>query len=217
MEKAFLFDLNGTMIDDMYFHAKAWQDLLSNELQANFAWEEIVRNMYGKNNEVLDRLYGTNHFTPSVVKRLSEEKEKQYQLLYKPLLKPIDGLVAFLAWAAGKNIKLAIGSAAIPANIDFVIDGLGIRHFFQSIVSAADVALSKPDPATFLLNAKQLGVAPAACIVFEDAPKGVEAALRAGMQCVVITTMHERTEFAEFENVIAFIEDYVGVELIINN
>jgi beta-phosphoglucomutase-like phosphatase (HAD superfamily) len=110
--------------------------------------------------------------------------------------------------AANAGIQMAIGSAAIPFNIDFVIDNLNIRKYFNAIVSADDVEVSKPDPETFTKAARLLGVAPKDCLVFEDAPKGVEAALRAGMSVVVITTMHEREEFAAYSNVIAFVKDY---------
>jgi beta-phosphoglucomutase-like phosphatase (HAD superfamily) len=103
---------------------------------------------------------------------------------------------------------MAIGSAAIPMNIDFVLDGLNLRHYFAAIVSADDVARSKPDPETFLKAARLLEVPPAECLVFEDAPKGVEAAANAGMPAVVLTTMHEKEEFAPYSNIIAFVKDY---------
>ena len=92
---------------------------------------------------------------------------------------------------------MAIGSAAIPFNIDFVLDHLDIRKYFSAIVSADDVKISKPDPETFLRAADLLNVKPSDCLVFEDAPKGVEAARRAGMNCVVLTTMHNRNEFSD--------------------
>jgi HAD superfamily hydrolase (TIGR01509 family) len=208
MIKAFLFDLNGTMVDDMHYHAKAWNELLKEDLHEEFEWESIVLNMYGKNSEVLHRLFGAGRFTSAEIEKISNDKEKRYQQLYKPLLQPIKGLIPFLAASAELNIKLAIGSAAIPENINLVIDGLDIRKHFSSIVSASDVINSKPDPETFLLNAEQLSVDPVECIVFEDAPKGVEAAARAGMSCVVITTMHPETDFHQYKNVKQFINDY---------
>ncbi len=208
MKKAFLFDLNGTMIDDMYYHAKAWNDLLQEDLATTFDWETIRLNMYGKNNEVLLRLFGEGKFSGQEMEKISHDKEKRYQQLYKPLVMPIKGLISFLDSAKQLDIQMAIGSAAIPDNIDFVIDALDVRKYFTSIVSAADVVNSKPDPETFLLNAAQLGVSPADCIVFEDAPKGVEAAEKAGMACVVITTMHPETDFDRYNNVKLFISDY---------
>ena len=71
---------------------------------------------------------------------------------------------------------MGIGSAAIMSNIDFVVDGLDIRHYFESIVSADNVTISKPHPETFLKGAAELNVSPSQCIVFEDSPKGFAAA-----------------------------------------
>jgi beta-phosphoglucomutase-like phosphatase (HAD superfamily) len=103
---------------------------------------------------------------------------------------------------------MAIGSAAIPFNIDFVLDNLSIRHYFKAIVSANDVTVSKPHPETFLKAAAQLHETPASCLVFEDAPKGVESAFNAGMKCVVLTTMHSEEEFRHYPNIVSYIADY---------
>ncbi|MEI6087150.1 MAG: HAD family phosphatase [Bacteroidota bacterium] len=206
--KAFLFDLNGTMIDDMQFHCKAWFNILNEDLGANLSWEQVKEQMYGKNTELLIRVFGKDHFTKEEMDRLSVEKEKRYQAEYRPLLKLIDGLDDFLVEAKHEGIKMGIGSAAIPFNINFVLDGLNLRHYFTSIVSADDVVESKPDPETYLKGAAELGVLAEECIVFEDAPKGVEAAKRAGMKAVVLTTMHEAHEFSEYDNIICFIKDY---------
>lgn len=205
---AFIFDLNGTMINDMEYHLTAWFDLLNNELGAGLSREVVKGHMYGKNEELLDRIFGKGHFPKERVEQLSMLKEKRYQQTFRPHLQLIAGLPAFLQKAERNHIKMAIGSAAITFNIDFVLDNLGIRHYFKSIVSADDVTISKPHPETFLKAATQLGETPAACVVFEDAPKGVEAALNAGMKCVVLTTMHTAEEFKDFPNIISYIADY---------
>lgn len=210
--KAFIFDLNGTMIDDMQYHAEAWYHILNNDLNAGLTWEEVKAEMYGKNDELLVRIFGHNHFTKEKLKELSIEKERRYQKAYLPNLSLIKGLREFLEKAGRQNIPMAIGSAAIPFNIDFVLDNLKIRHFFKAIVSADDVAISKPNPETFIKCMELLNVSPEDCIVFEDAPKGVEAAREAGMRAVVLTTMHTKTEFTNFNNVITFIKDYSAIE-----
>jgi HAD superfamily hydrolase (TIGR01509 family) len=206
--KALLFDLNGTMIDDMAFHAAAWRDILNNDLKANLSEEQVKKQMYGKNGEVLDRIFGKGYFTQEEADCLSVEKEKRYQRAFLPHLKLIDGLEDFLAFAHSKNILMAIGSAAIPFNIDFVLDNLHIKHYFSAIVSADDVKYSKPDPETFVKAAALLQTAPEHCIVFEDAPKGVEAAENAGIKSIVLTTMHEPQEFAQYNNILGFIKNY---------
>jgi beta-phosphoglucomutase len=205
---AFLFDLNGTMIDDMHFHLKVWYSILNDDLHANLSIDEVRRQMYGKNHELLERVFGSNHFTSAEADRISKLKEDRYQHAYKPHLKLLPGLETLFQMAVKADIKMAIASAAIPYNIDFVLDNLNIRHFFAGIVSADDVKKSKPDPETFLKAAALLNVDPAACVVFEDAPKGVEAADRAGMKSVVVTTMHEPEEFHASTNVLMFIKDY---------
>jgi beta-phosphoglucomutase-like phosphatase (HAD superfamily) len=106
---------------------------------------------------------------------------------------------------------MGIGTAAIPFNVDFALDNLNIRHYFRSIITANDVTTSKPHPEVFLKAAAELGVDPASCIVFEDAPKGVEAAANAGMKAVVITTMHTREEFSDYNNIITFVPDYTSL------
>jgi haloacid dehalogenase superfamily, subfamily IA, variant 3 with third motif having DD or ED len=102
---------------------------------------------------------------------------------------------------------MGIGSAAILFNIDFVLDGLQIRNYFDAIVSADDVTKSKPDPETFLRCAQLLNVESGDCLVFEDSPKGTESALHAGMKCVALTTMHRPDEFDDV-NIIKFIDHY---------
>lgn len=206
--KGLLFDLNGTMIDDMAYHIVAWKDILNNDLNANLTDEQVKVQMYGKNGEVLDRIFGKGHFSQEESDRISVEKEKRYQKAFLPHLTLIEGLDNFLAFAYSKNIPMAIGSAAIPFNIDFVLDNLNIRHYFSAIVSADDVEMSKPNPETFTKAAAILNISPQNCIVFEDAPKGVEAAQNAGMKTVVLTTMHEEHEFLQYKNIIGYVKNY---------
>ncbi len=89
-----------------------------------------------------------------------------------------------------------------------MVDHLGIRSYFSTIICGVDVKHSKPDPETFLKAAKQLYVLPSDCIVFEDVPKGVEAAWRAGMKAVILLTSHKVEDFASLDNVVKTIFDY---------
>ena len=211
MAKAFLFDLNGTMIDDMQYHIRAWYKIV-NDLGANLTYEQVRNECYGKNNELIDRIF-PGRFSEEEKNSMSIEKEKAYQENFRPHLKLLPGLEAFLQSSYEQGMLMAIGSAAIRFNIDFVLDGLDIRKYFSGIVSADDVLHSKPDPETYLKCAFVLGVEPSECIVFEDAPKGVEAAQNAGMNSVVITLMHPREDFNEYGNVLKFIEDFRGLKV----
>ncbi len=210
-KKAFLFDLNGTMIDDMQYHIKAWHGIL-NELGANISMERMKEECYGKNDELLERMF-PGRFTEEEKQQMSLEKEKQYQQQFKPHLKLLPGLQEFLEQAHQQNIQMAIGSAAIMFNIDFVLDNLHIRDYFAALVSADDVTVSKPDPETFLKCAERLYIQPTDCIVFEDAPKGVESAKRAGMKVVVLTTLHEAHEFDGIDHVLMCVKDFTDERL----
>lgn len=208
MIQAFLFDLNGTMIDDMDYHTDAWHNVLNNDLGANLSRQQVKMEMYGKGEEMLVRVFGEGRFEYEEMSGIVFEKEKKYQAAFRPHLKLIKGLDRFLEKYHQQGIKMAIGSAAIMFNIDFVLDGLDIRKYFPVTISADDVEKSKPDAETFLKGAQGLNIKPENCIVFEDNPKGVQAALNAGMKSIVITTMHEEHEFEGLPNILGFIEDY---------
>ena len=204
--KAFLFDLNGTMIDDMLYHIEAWHGVLK-DVGAEISLDQMKAECYGKNHELLDRLF-PGRFSESEKIEMSLEKEKKYQQVYKPELRLVKGLHEFLEESHKAGIKIAVGTAAIMNNVDFVLDGVHIRHHIDAIVSADEVSLSKPNPETFLKCAEILDVAPDQCLVFEDSPKGAESAFNAGMDCVVITTIHKPEEFSTNKNVIGFISNF---------
>ncbi|QJD96594.1 HAD family phosphatase [Mucilaginibacter robiniae] len=202
--QALIFDLNGTMINDMDYHTRAWQQIFNEDLGGNFTWEEVKAQMYGKNQEVLVRVFGPERFTEQEMQALSLEKERHYQQAFLPELALLPGLPTFLERAWQHQIPMAIASAAILFNIDFVLDNLNIRHYFKAVVSADDVTLSKPHPETFLKAAELMAIEPTNCLVFEDVSKGAEAALNAGMQAVVLTTTHQPAEFNHLNNIIHF-------------
>lgn len=210
--KAFLFDMNGTMIDDMHFHTRAWYKVL-NDLGAGLTMEQTKLHMYGKAEEMFDRIFGPGKFSDTDLHDIILHKEKAYQEVFRPHLKLINGLGAFLQKAKANGIGLAIGTAAPKTNVDYVMDGLQLHSLFPVIIGAEDVTTSKPDPEVFLTAAARLKVAPENSVVFEDSPKGVEAAKRGGMKAVVITTFHEAEDFTQLDNVLMCVKDYTDPRL----
>jgi len=190
----------------MEYHIRAWYNIL-NSLGANISMERMKEECYGKNHELLERIF-PNRFSYAEKNKMSFEKEQEYQRGFFPHLELIPGLDEFLRKAYDAKIPIAIGSAAIMFNVDFVLDNLHIRKYFQALVSADDVQHSKPDPETYLKCAEELGMDPKKCIVFEDAPKGVESALNAGMKCVVLTILHKREEFSNHQDILAYVDDF---------
>lgn len=204
---AFIFDMNGTMINDMHYHEQAWYHVLVNQLKAPLTVEQVRHQIYGTSTEMFERVFGKERFTREEIDTISREKEERYRLEFLPHLKLIDGLDNFLIKAKAGNIPLAIGTAAPLPNIDFVVDNLNLKSYFPVIIGPDDVKRSKPDPEVFLKAASRLGIAPEKCVVFEDAPKGIEAADRAGMKAVGITSYHTAAELQR-DNVLFMISDY---------
>ena len=205
--EAFIFDMNGTMINDMHYHELAWYNILVKELKANMTQEQVKHELYGKNEELFERVFGVGKYSKEEVDAITLRKEARYREDFLPDLKLIKGLKRILNLTEIKHVRLAIGTAAIPENVDFVLDNLNLRRYFPVVVGPDDVAASKPDPEVFLKAAELLDVAPEKCIVFEDSPKGIEAARRAGMKAVGITSFHTADEL-ENSNVICLIDDY---------
>lgn len=209
--KGIIFDLDGTMVDNMMVHHRAWQQKLK-ELGLDLTLEEVRQQIHGINEEILFRLFG-DKYTAGERARFAWEKEESYRQIYKPSLQLIKGLPAFLQQLKQMDIPLGIGSAAPRENVDFILDNLALRSYFKITLHAGDVLKGKPDPEIYERVAGAMGVPVSGCLVFEDSPTGVEAAMRAGSPVVVITTTHAQHEFAHFSNVIAFISDYTSPTL----
>jgi len=209
--RAFIFDMDGTRADTMPFHEMAWQTLLSDlNLAVNrdefFTWSAGLTNR-----EIFPRLLGRD-VPATELETLSETKESRYRELYRQHMQALPGVMPFLQRSIDAGYGRAIGSAAPPDNLDLVLDGLNLRPYFQAVVGGADVPRGKPDPAIFLKAAASLNATPGECVVFEDAPAGIEAARRAGMACVVVTTTLNRAQIqamgSDAAHVLHVIDDF---------
>lgn len=205
-EYAFIFDMDGTLVDNMGFHAKSWAALFEEHGITENA-DEFLHKTAGKTFwETLPQVFGD--ISMDRMLELTRWKEDVYQKLFEPHRKLIAGLDAFLVRASELGIKMAVATAASPRNVDFILDGLAIRNTFGAVVTSADVSNGKPDPEIFLKSAERLGVKPAFCIVFEDAFGGFTAADRAGMKSIGIASVHTVDEIRANSNVIAAAKDF---------
>lgn len=209
--KGIIFDMDGTMVDNMMVHHRAWQRQLS-ELGLEMTLDEVKEKIHGVNEEILLRLFG-DQMTADERRRIAAEKEAAYRALFAAELALLPGLQAFLDEAKAAGIPMAIGTAAPPENVDFVLDGLGLRDYFEAVYHSKSVKRGKPDPEIFALGATAMGLSLADCVVFEDSVTGAEAAYRAGSKAVIVTTTHTQAEFAHFDHVLEFVTDYKGLSL----
>jgi beta-phosphoglucomutase family hydrolase len=207
MQRAFIFDMDGTIVDNMAFHTKSWLAFFERRGQVLDA-DAFFRATAGRQGKEIMRAHLGEHLSDADMLVLDEEKESLYRELYGPHRKTVTGFDDLVAQAKLRGVALAVATAAPNANIDFTLDGLDLRRHFKAIVGAADVARGKPEPDVFLKAAERCGMAPEHCIVFEDAPLGVEAARRAGMRAVVLTTTLPAEAFAQYDNVIHIASDF---------
>jgi beta-phosphoglucomutase family hydrolase len=206
-KRAFIFDMDGTIVDNMDFHTRSWIAFFERRGKAIDA-DEFFRTTAGRQGKEIIRAHMGDALHDDEVAVLNHEKEAVYREMYAPHRRTVDGFDDLIALAKSGGVKLAVATAAPPANIEFTLDGLDLRRHFDAIVGANDVPRGKPHPDVFLKAAERCGVAPEHAIVFEDAPLGVEAARRAGMRAVVLTTTLPASAFAEFDNVVAIVNDF---------
>ncbi|WP_426176233.1 HAD family hydrolase [Massilia sp. TWR1-2-2] len=211
-KSAFIFDMDGTIVDNMAFHTQSWITFFEQRGMTIDA-EEFFRTTAGRQGKEIIRAHMGEHLKDDEVLALNLEKESVYRELYGPHRKTVGGFDELIRRAKEQGVVLAVATAAPNANIEFTLDGLDLRRHFDIVVGAADVARGKPNPDGFLLAAERCAVPPERCIVFEDAPLGVEAARRAGMRCVVLTTTLPANAFDEFENVIAVAADFSELDI----
>lgn len=180
-----IFDLDGVIIDSMPFHRRAWQRYLQ---VTGIGTRESLDFMHGQRNEEIVRgLLGPEADMETVIAH-GAAKEKMYRDMLRERLNEnlVPGIANWLAHVSGAPIALATN--AERANVDFVLDGGGLRPYFEAIVDGSQVERPKPAPDVYLRAAELLKIPPRNCIVFEDSPVGVAAALAAGMRVVGVLT-----------------------------
>jgi beta-phosphoglucomutase family hydrolase len=198
---AVIFDMDGTMVENSEYHKKAWRVFLERHGK-QLSETEMKNHVYGRSNkETLGYLFGQS-LSMEQLRNYGQEKEAIYRELYRPHLKPVSRLVELLETLQKRHIPLAVATAADQPNVDFTLNGLGVKNYFQAIIDADMVIHGKPNPEIFLQAAATLGVPPAKCVVFEDSLSGIQAAKAAGMRVIAITTTHPRAELSLADHII---------------
>jgi HAD superfamily hydrolase (TIGR01509 family) len=209
--KALLFDLDGTLIDSMPHHHNAWVEWYARRGLEMHAGQFFEATAGRSNAEILLDLFPQYDVATHVA--MADEKEAIYREFASRSLALIAGAQPFAAQARAAGCKLAVCTASTLPNMRLAFERHGIDAWVDTITSPADGLRGKPHPDIFLEAAKRLGLPPADCVVFEDAPLGVEAARRAGMKAVALTTTLPADAFAGFDNLIAIAPDFTRLAL----
>lgn len=184
--QAALFDMDGVVCANMPLHRRIWTDFVrSRGLDPT---EAEIRALDGRRaSDIIAALFG--ELPADEVERLAQAREEIYrQALPTAELPPVPGIHDFLEWLGANGVPRVLATSAAPVNVDVVLDRLGLRGAFEAIVTAADVTKGKPDPEVYLTAATRVDVAPARCLVIEDALPGVQAGAAAGATVLGLAT-----------------------------
>jgi beta-phosphoglucomutase-like phosphatase (HAD superfamily) len=205
--EALIFDMDGTMVDSIPWHAKSWEVFARNH-QLDIDVGELIRRTNGRTGaEGMRVLFGDRVLDDAECGALVHEKEGIYRALFHDTFTEVAGFTAFAKAAVARGLKIAVGTAGDRHNIEFVMSRLKMDPLPLAIVGGDEGLSGKPTPAIFLEAARRIGADPARCIVFEDAPFGIEAARRGGMRAVAVCSTHSAAELAG-PHVIAAVRDY---------
>jgi len=187
-KQAAIFDFDGVIFHSEPLHERAWQQTALEEHKP-FSREAFLTGFGVKNERFIREILGWTNLDEEIRRIIELKEAKFHTLLQNEGIEPIEGTVALLERLSLLRIPCAIGSSAVLENIDLVLSHHNhLRSLFSAIVSGEEVLYGKPDPGVFLKAASKLGIEPEKCVVFEDAPAGIEAALTAGMSAVALTT-----------------------------
>ena len=160
-----------------------------------------------KNEYIIPELLGWTK-DPLEIKKISLRKEAIYrEIVSERSISALPGVTEWLQYLAESNIACAIGSSTPLDNITLALGVLGIGEYFKGIVTGDDVTAGKPDPQVFLLAAEKINFPPVRCVVFEDAPVGIEAALAGGMKAIGVLGTHPRSELTKANRIIGRLDD----------
>lgn len=185
--RAVLWDLDGTLIDSGDYHWRAWRDTMRME-KFDLSYERFLDSFGQKNDRILKGWLGDD--TPDErIRRIGDAKEALYrEFARREGLTPLPGGIVWVQRLRREGWHQAIASSAPRANVDVMLEAVGIAAEIDAVVSAEDVRAGKPDPEVFLTAAERLGVPAERCIVVEDATAGIEAARRAAMRSIGVST-----------------------------
>ncbi len=195
MLEAIVFDFDGVIVDSEPLHHRAFAEVFAT-LGLDVDYDRYIREYIGFDDRDAIRHACRTVGKPLVdrtMRRLLAEKAAAFDRIVARGVAPIDGAIELVRAAAGRW-PIAIASGALRSDIDLILPALNdddLAACFAAIVTADDVARSKPDPATYLKAAERLGAAPAVCLAIEDTPTGLASAKAAGMRTLGIATSYE--------------------------
>ena len=195
-----LWDMDGVIVDTGDYHYRAWTHVLA-AAGVVFSQEQF-RASFGMNNiGILTMLFGRAP-TAAEIEVMDVGKEQYFRELIREDIRPLPGVSTWLASLHEAGVRQAIASSAPPESIDFFVDALDLGAWLDARISGTDMP-GKPAPDVFLTAARAIDMPPERCVVIEDAIPGVQAARRAGMKCIAVTTTNPAERLTAADVVVA--------------
>ncbi len=191
-----IFDMDGVLVENSKYHDEAWQIIC--ERYSKPKTSEEIKSIFGGTNEIfINNLLDI--YDKTKVDAIAIEKEELYREIFSKHISAPTGLMDLLFDLKKNNVRMAVGTSAPAVNLDFVLDRLEIRGFFDVLVNESMVSKGKPDPEVYNIATQKLGLDPAKCVVIEDSVFGLQAGLAAGTKVIGITTTFpaEMLDFAD--------------------
>lgn len=186
---AVLWDLDGTLVDSNQLHWLAWRETMAARGHS-LTFEQFTAS-YGQRNDAILRGWLGAALSAAESSAISDAKEVIYRRMVRTRgLELLPGAEAWLQRLHAASWRQALATSAPAANVDTILEVLGIGSFFGAIITAEDVTHGKPDPSVFLLAARRVAAPIYRCVVVEDSPAGIEGARRAGMRCIGVGPRH---------------------------
>jgi HAD superfamily hydrolase (TIGR01509 family) len=211
--EGFIFDLDGTLVDNMALHVEAFQGFALRHGLPALDQQARARFDGKRNRDIFPDLFG-RALSEDELRRFAGEKESLYRELSRGRLTPLSGLSRLLALLEARAIPVGIATSAPAENVPHTLRELGLLERLTRVVRSDEVARGKPYPDVFLAAAAAIGRAPGECLAFEDAPMGVRAAKAAGMRVVAMTTSFSAAGFLEhgaaFDHAAGDFEEYLS-------
>ena len=190
--KGVIFDMDGVLVDSAQPHFRSWQ-LLAEENGATVTEEQFKSTFGQQNDDIIPLIFG--EVSPQRLRRLADRKEELYRGLIRAQAPIVDGAPDLVRSLHDAGVALAVGSSGPLANIELVLDAMGVADLMSAIVSGDEVTRGKPHPQVFSLACTKLRIEPSYCVVIEDAPAGVRAARAAGAHVVAVLMYHPAEAF----------------------
>ena len=210
--RAVIFDLDGTLVDNMSFHVEAFAIFAQRHGLPPLEMAQRARFDGKRNREIFPDLFG-RELSDAEQTSFADEKESLYRELSRGRLVPMPGLVRLLDLLETRGVGVAIATSAPAENVPHSLREMGLAERITCIARSGQVGRGKPFPDVFLAAARLLECEPGQCLAFEDAPLGVLAARAAGMTCVAITTSFDHAALvaaeAEPHAAVADFEEYM--------